>query len=78
MTSQTCSFPEFVRHFQFNLFWLPDLVLNVRIREQPVFPRSVGGGHPNFAVGAGERSFHSLRLSSAVVELLIKITSAID
>ena len=32
---------------------------------QPVFPGPVGGGHPNFAIGAGERSFHSLRPSSA-------------
>ena len=35
---------------------------------QPVFPGPVGGGHPNFAMGAGERSFHSLRPSSATGE----------
>ena len=35
---------------------------------QPVFPGPVGGGHPNFAIGAGEHSFHSLRPSSATGE----------
>ena len=35
---------------------------------QPVFPGPVGGGHPNFAIGAGERSFYSLRPSSATGE----------
>ena len=35
---------------------------------QPVFPGPVGGGHPNFVIGAGERSFHSLRPSSTTGE----------
>ena len=35
---------------------------------QPVLPGPVGGGHPNFAIGAGERSFHSLRPSTATGE----------
>ena len=38
MTSLTCGFPGFVRRFQFNLIWLLNLIIDVRVREQPVLP----------------------------------------
>ena len=68
MTSLTCVFPGLARHFQFNFFWLLNLIIDVRVQEQPVLPETVGGGHPNLSVGAGGPSFHSLRPSSATGE----------
>ena len=67
-TSLTCVFPGLARHFQFNFFWLLKLIIDVRVQEQPVLPQTVGGGHPNLAVGAGGPSFHSRRPSSATGE----------
>ena len=52
MTSKTCVFPGFARRFQFNFFWLLNLIIDVRVQEQPVLPETVGGGQPNLAVGA--------------------------
>ena len=38
MTSLTCGFPGFVRRFQLNFFWLLNLIIDVRVRDQPVLP----------------------------------------
>ena len=54
--------------FSVYLFWLLNLISDVRVREQSVFPETVGGGHPNLAVGAGGPSFLSLRPSLATGE----------
>ena len=54
--------------FSVYLFWLLNLISDVRVREQSVFPETVGGGHPNLAVGAGGPSYLSLRPSLATDE----------
>ena len=80
MTSKTCGFLGFARHFQFNLFWLLDLIIDVLFSQDEgglfLFSQDEGsslfsqdeGGHPNLAVGAGGPSYLSLRPSSATGE----------
>ena len=54
--------------FSVYLFWLLNLISDVRVRELSVFLETVGGGHHNLAVGAGGPSFLSLRPSLATGE----------